>query len=211
MALITYDQVKSKIIEIRKQKVILDADVAVLYGVETRDINKAVKNNPDKFPKNYIITLSKNEKLKLVENFHRFNPLKHSTSLPKAFTEKRHKKLDNFFEKEWIRGYETINPDAKKMIIITSFTSYTAKEFVKNNPEFGLIIMKIIKPLDERVLENIKGKQEIIFAESNYSGQLENYMTKELGLKFIDWLKISNIRKYDLFPFYIEDFNELKK
>jgi pyruvate/2-oxoacid:ferredoxin oxidoreductase alpha subunit len=72
------------------------------------------------------------------------------------------------------------------MIITTSFTSYTANEFVKNNPEYGLIIMKIIKPLDERVLENIKGKKEIIFAESNYSGQLENYMTKELGLKYID-------------------------
>ena len=132
-------------------------------------------------------------------------------TLKKAFTEKRFKKLDNFFEKEWIHWYEIINPDAKKMIVVTSFTSYTAKEFIKHNPEYGLIIMKIIKPLDERVLENIKGKEEIIFAESNYSGQLENYMTKELGLKFIEWLKISNMRKYDLFPFYIEDFNELKK
>jgi len=129
----------------------------------------------------------------------------------KAFTEKRHKKLDNFFEKEWIYWYEVINSKAKKMIITMSFASYTAKEFVKNNSEYGLIIMKIIKPLDERILENIKGKEEIIFAESNYSGQLENYMTKELWLKFIDWLKISHLRKYDLFPFYIEDFNELKK
>jgi phage regulator Rha-like protein len=86
--LITYDQVQSKIIEIRNQKIILDTDVAELYGVETRDINKAVKNNPDKFPNNYILILSENEKLELVENFHRFNPLKHSTSLPKAFTEK---------------------------------------------------------------------------------------------------------------------------
>ncbi len=88
MKAITYDQVKSKIIEIRDQKVILDSDVAELYGVETRDINKAVKNNPDKFPRNYIIQINKNEKRELVENFHRFNPLKHSTSLPKAFTEK---------------------------------------------------------------------------------------------------------------------------
>lgn len=88
MQLITYDRVKSKIIEIREQKVILDSDIATLYGVETRDINKAVKNNPKKFPKNYIINLSKDEKLELVENFHRFNSLKHSTSLPKAFTEK---------------------------------------------------------------------------------------------------------------------------
>ncbi len=88
MSLIKYDQVESKIIEIRKQKVILDSDVAALYGVETRDINKAVKNNPNKFPKNYIITLNKSEKGELVENFHRFGSLKHSTSLPKAFTEK---------------------------------------------------------------------------------------------------------------------------
>jgi len=66
----------------------LDSDVAKLYGVETRDINKAVKNNPDKFPDNYILQLDKAEKSELVENFHRFDPLKHSTVLPKAFTEK---------------------------------------------------------------------------------------------------------------------------
>jgi len=59
--------------------------------------------------------------------------------------------------------------------------------------------------------EEIEGKDEIIFIESNYSGQLENYITKEFGLKYIPNLKISNLRKYDLFPFYIEDFNELKK
>jgi len=72
------------------------------------------------------------------------------------------------------------------MIITTSFTRYTAEHFVKNNPEFGLIIMKVIKPIDERVLEHIKEKEEIIFVEANYSGQLQNYMTKELGLKYID-------------------------
>ena len=80
MRSITYDQVHSEIIEVRNQKVILDSDVATLYGVETRDINKAVKNNPQKFPKNYIISLNKDEKLELVENFHRFNSLKHFSS-----------------------------------------------------------------------------------------------------------------------------------
>jgi hypothetical protein len=68
--------------------VIIDADLAELYEVETRDINKAVKNNPDKFPKGYFVELTKIEKNELVENFHRFNKLKHSTVLPKAFTEK---------------------------------------------------------------------------------------------------------------------------
>lgn len=58
---ITYDQVKSKIIEVRDQKVILDSDVAKLYGVETRTINQAIKRNGDKFPDGYIIELTKPE------------------------------------------------------------------------------------------------------------------------------------------------------
>lgn len=81
-------EVEEKIINIRDHHVIIDSDVAVLYGVETRDINKAVKNNPDKFPESYIVQLNLNEKNELVENFHRFNVLKHSTVLPKAFTER---------------------------------------------------------------------------------------------------------------------------
>ena len=129
----------------------------------------------------------------------------------KAFTEKRWKKLENFFEREWYSWYEVVNPNAKKMLIVTSFTSYTAREFVKNNSEFGLIIIKFLKPLDARLRKEIENKEEIIFIENNYSGQLENYISKEFGLKYIPNLKISNLRKYDLFPFYIEDFNELKK
>lgn len=46
---VTFEAVEDKIILIREQKVILDSDVAALYGVETRDVNKSVKNNPDKF------------------------------------------------------------------------------------------------------------------------------------------------------------------
>lgn len=95
------------------------------------------------------------------------------------------------------------------MIITTSYTSYTAKEFVKNHPEFGLIIIKFLKPLDGRLLDELKGKQEVIFVESNYSGQLENYIVKELGLKFVEGLTIRNLRKYDLMPFYYEDFESL--
>ena len=55
--LVTYDQVKSKIIKVRNQKVILDNNVAELYGVETKRINEAVKNNPNKFPHGYIMEL----------------------------------------------------------------------------------------------------------------------------------------------------------
>jgi hypothetical protein len=87
--IIKIESLKELIIEIRGQTVLLDSDVAKIYGVETRDINKAVTNNPDKFPIGYIIELSKAEKSELVEKFHRFDKLKHSTVNPKAFSEKR--------------------------------------------------------------------------------------------------------------------------
>ncbi len=57
------------IIEIKGQKVLLDADVAVIYGVETKRVNEAVKNNPDKFPDGYIMERDKNEWDSLKSNF----------------------------------------------------------------------------------------------------------------------------------------------
>ena len=80
--------IESLIIDLRNQKVILDSDVAKIYGVETRDINKAVKNNSDKFSRGYIFELKPIEKQEVVENFHHLKKLKFSPNLPKAFTEK---------------------------------------------------------------------------------------------------------------------------
>lgn len=71
--------IESKILHIRNQNVILDSDIAKLYGVETRDIIKAVRNNLEKFPEGYVFELQNGEKMELVENSHRFNTLKHST------------------------------------------------------------------------------------------------------------------------------------
>jgi pyruvate/2-oxoacid:ferredoxin oxidoreductase alpha subunit len=72
-----------------------------------------------------------------------------------------------------------------------------------------LIIIKFFKPFDQRLKNDLKGKDEVIFVENNYSGQMENYVTKELHLNSQEGLKISHLRKYDLFPFYIEDFETL--
>ena len=80
--------IENKIILIEDKPVILDVDVAGFYGVETKDINRAVKNNPNKFPDGYIIELDKEIKNELVKNFHRLDNLKHSTANIKAFTEK---------------------------------------------------------------------------------------------------------------------------
>ena len=48
-------------LQVRGQQVLLDRDVAALYGVETRVVNQAVKNNPDKFPAGYVVELTQDE------------------------------------------------------------------------------------------------------------------------------------------------------
>ena len=80
--------IENKIITIQGKQIILDSDVADLYGVETKRVNEAVKNNPDKFPKGYIILLTQEDKAEVVENFdHLANP-RFSPTLPKGFSEK---------------------------------------------------------------------------------------------------------------------------
>src|SRR5574344_513353 len=98
-------EVEDAIIILRGQKVILDVDVAHIYGVETKRINEAVKNNPDKFPQGYIFDITKEEFEDLRSKFSTANKeiLKSKNStletegitispksrvLPKAFTEK---------------------------------------------------------------------------------------------------------------------------
>lgn len=81
------NSIESRIIALRNQKVILDSDVAAIYGVETRDINKAVKNNTHKFPEGYIFEVSQSE---LEDLRWKISTAKFSKTrtLPKAFTEK---------------------------------------------------------------------------------------------------------------------------
>ena len=67
---------------------ILDSDVAELYGVETKRVNEAVSNNPEKFPEGYVWVLNGTEKNEVVENFDHLHKLKFSPQFPKAFTEK---------------------------------------------------------------------------------------------------------------------------
>ena len=81
-------EIETLLIVLRGQKVLIDRDVAELYGVETKRVNEAVKNNPDKFLEGYFFTLQGVEKQQLVENFDHFKTLKNSPVEPRAFTEK---------------------------------------------------------------------------------------------------------------------------
>lgn len=75
------------LVTVRRKKVLLDHHVAELYGVPTREVNRAVKNNPEKFLKGYIIALNDNELRRLRWKLSTANASKRRTP-PKAFTEK---------------------------------------------------------------------------------------------------------------------------
>ena len=84
-------EVENKMITLRNQQVILDSDVAELYGVETKRVNEAVSNNPEKFPEGYIWELTEEEVLALrskISTLKKAGRGQHSKYPPKAFTEK---------------------------------------------------------------------------------------------------------------------------
>ena len=85
--IVKFNNVSDKIITIRSKKTILDFHVAELYGVETKEINQSVKNNPRKFPKGYIIELKNSELYEVRSKFLTAN-LEKTRVMPKAFTKK---------------------------------------------------------------------------------------------------------------------------
>jgi hypothetical protein len=85
--MVKIENLKDMIIEIRELNILLDSDVAHLYGVETKRINEAVKNNPDKFPPDYMFEISKDEFADLRSKISTAKFAKTRVA-PKAFTEK---------------------------------------------------------------------------------------------------------------------------
>lgn len=85
---VTPQDVETRMIMLRRQPMLIDADVAELYGVETKRVNEAVKNNPGKFPYGYLFELDRYEKAEVVENFDHLKKLKFSKVSPTAFTER---------------------------------------------------------------------------------------------------------------------------
>ncbi len=81
------EAIENLILNIRGKQVMLDRDLARLYGVETKVLNQAVKRNIERFPERFMFQLTDDEFFKLVTICDRFSTLKHSTSYPFAFTE----------------------------------------------------------------------------------------------------------------------------
>ena len=145
-------KVQSRIVALRGLKVMLDADVADLYGVETKRVNEAVRNNPDKFPQDYMFVLTAGElqDLRSKKTTTKLSPK--SRSLPKAFTEKGLYMLATILKSK--RAYEVT------FAVIETFAKvrYLKQEIVElhkeTNPQvqtekmkrFGEVISDIVMP-----------------------------------------------------------------
>jgi hypothetical protein len=86
-ALIPVEVIEQRILLIRGQKVILDADLAMLYGVPTRVLNQAVRRNLKRFPEDFMFKLTQPEKNEVITICDHLKNLKYAKALPNAFTE----------------------------------------------------------------------------------------------------------------------------
>jgi hypothetical protein len=85
--LISAGRIERLILLVRGEKVMLDADLARLYGVSTKRFNEQVKRNRGRFPKRFLFQLTAEEKAEVVANCDHLKKLKFSPALPYAFTE----------------------------------------------------------------------------------------------------------------------------
>ena len=79
--------IEDRILTIRGLKVMIDRDLAEMYGVKTMVLNQAVKRNIKRFPANFMFKLNEEEFKELITNCDRLKALKHSPTPPYAFTE----------------------------------------------------------------------------------------------------------------------------
>ena len=86
-AMVPVAKIERRILLIRGEKVIVDADLAEFYGVPTKRLNEQVKRNKDRFPDDFMFQLSLEEKSEVVANCDHLSKLKYSSFLPYVFTE----------------------------------------------------------------------------------------------------------------------------
>lgn len=150
--IVKYEEVSDKIVKLKEKDVILDFAVAELYGVETREINQAVKNNPKKFPEGYVFEIDNEELTDLKSKFLISNDHARRAK-PKAFTEKGLYMLATI-----LKGERAVNTT---IAIIEAFAklrelSRTIGEMAKNPDEFK---QKSLMQRSGEIVEDLFGEE----------------------------------------------------
>lgn len=128
----------SKIIVLRDKKVMIDRDIAELYGVTTKRLNEQVKRNLKRFPDDFMFQITKEEKGELILQFEHLNGLKFSPVLPYVFTEHGAVMLASVLNSE--KAIEV------NIQIVRVFTQI--RQMLTDNTELRLEIEKIKKKMD---------------------------------------------------------------
>lgn len=149
---INIQKVEDKIAVIRNVEVIADADVAVLYGVQTKEVNQAVRNNLEKFPARYMLELTKSELHDLRSKILTTNVSPKSRSTTKAFTERGLYMLATILKGEKARDvtFAIIETFAKVRELkreLVALHNETDKEKQKTKMQhFGEVLSDIVMP-----------------------------------------------------------------
>lgn len=132
--------VDTLILNLRGQKVMLDADLATIYGVPTKALNQAVKRNAERFPEDFLFQLDSEEKAEVVTNCDHLSRLKFSKSLPYAFTEHGALMAANVLN----------SPDAVRMSVHVVRAFIKQRELIAGQAE----ILKKLAQLDATLLRH---------------------------------------------------------
>ncbi len=138
--LIPIERIEKKILFIRGKKVMLDRDLAELYGVRTKRLNEQVKRNRARFPKDFMFQLSKKEKAEVVANCDHLQRLKFSPILPYGFSEHGAVMLATVLN----------SPIAIQTIILVVRAFIRLREMVATHKELARKINRFEKKYDEK-------------------------------------------------------------
>lgn len=161
--MIIQNNIESKILSLRGKQVMIDRDLADLYGVETKRLNEQVKRNIERFPAEFCFQLTATEKAELVANCDRFNSLKHSTTEPYAFTEHGVTMLAAVLKSETvlIDGYVDLSvlerlAKKKNGVNVTIYTDpktkLTSQDVQKFNAQYPTMTVKHTTKMHDRFL-----------------------------------------------------------
>lgn len=171
-AIIPIERIERVILMVRDQRVIVDADLARLYGVATKRLNEQVKRNPDRFPGDFMFQLSPAEKAEVVANCDHLQRLKFSPQLPLVFT-----------EHGAIMAANVLNsPQAVKASVFVVRAFVKLRQFIASHRELGLRLSELEHKLqthDRQILSLINAIRELMATPDPPAKPRIGYITEQ--------------------------------
>ncbi len=176
--ILAVDVLYQRIFTIRNKRVMLDRDLAELYGVPTYRLNEAVKRNIKRFPEDFMFKLNNNELKELIANCDRFKTLKHSSNPPYAFTEHGVTMLSCI-----LNSQKAIDINVQIVRAFIQLRQYAIAQTSKNAEieELRKMLMLHIENTDNRFEKNEETIQQIINVLNNLIEQPRE--TQKIGFK----------------------------